>query len=73
MTSSSSYNLPDCPIQLPFSSALLSLPPEVQTRIFLLLSPDDLGILSRCVGQLEGIDRDGYLRMVWFSQVCDGT
>ena len=63
------YTIPDCPLRLNFSVALLCLPPELQTRIFLFLSPDDLGVLSRCVGQLEGIDQDGYLRMMWFSQV----
>ena len=63
------YTLPNCPSRLSFSAALLSLPPELQTRIFLFLSPDDLGTLSRCVSQLEGIDQDGFLRMIWFSQV----
>ena len=65
------YTFPDCRSRLSFSAALLSLPPELQTRIYLFLSPDDLGVLSRCVDRLEGIDQDGFLRMVWFSQVSD--
>ena len=59
----------------PFSACLLELPTDLQTRIFLYLSPDDLGVLSRCVIELAGIEEDRFLRQVWIKQVsasCSG-
>lgn len=52
-----------------FTTNLLALPPELQTRIFTFLSPHDLGVLSRCVPELEGVERDRYLRREWFRRV----
>ncbi len=53
----------------PFALALLALPPELLTHILLYLAPDDLGILSRIVGPLEGVERDSYLWAVWVHHV----
>lgn len=53
-----------------FSECLLALPTDVQTRIFLYLSPDDLGVLSRCVIELAGIEEDRFLRRVWIKQTA---
>ncbi|GFZ47879.1 hypothetical protein JCM24511_05626 [Saitozyma sp. JCM 24511] len=53
-----------------FTTNLLALPPELQTRIFTFLSPHDLGVLSRCVPELEGVERDRYLRREWFRRTA---
>jgi hypothetical protein len=53
----------------PFAIAFLALPPELLTHILLYLAPDDLGILSRIVGPLEGVERDSYLWAVWVHHV----
>ena len=52
-----------------FSSSFLSLPPELQSRIFLYLAPDDLSVLSRSVDALKDVDQDEFLRKMWFEQV----
>ncbi|RXK40931.1 hypothetical protein M231_01779 [Tremella mesenterica] len=53
-----------------FALGLFALPAELQTRIFLYLSPDDLGVLSRCVEDLAGVEEDEYLRRVWFKKTA---
>lgn len=53
----------------PFATSFLALPPELLTHILLYLAPDDLGVLSRVVGPLEGIERDRYLWAVWVHSV----
>jgi len=54
-----------------FSASFLSLPEEVQEQILVLLSPHDLGVLSRCVGAFEGVHKDQYLRKVWHTEVSN--
>ncbi|KAK4686519.1 hypothetical protein P7C73_g3601, partial [Tremellales sp. Uapishka_1] len=49
-----------------FPARFLALPPELLTRILLFLSPDDLGVLSRCVAGLKGLEEDEYLKRIWF-------
>jgi hypothetical protein len=66
------YRLPAQPNPRPLTAALLSLPPELQTRIFTYLSTDDLGVLSRCVPELGGVEEDAYLRRIWFQRVRPG-
>ena len=63
------YTFPDHPLPIPLSTALIALPGEIQTRIFLYLSIDDLSVLSQCVDELKGLDMDEYLRKVWYSSV----
>lgn len=63
------YTFPDHPLPIPLATALLALPGEIQTGIFLYLSIDDLSVLSRCVDELKGLDLDNYLRRVWYSSV----
>lgn len=53
----------------PFATSFLALPPELLTHILLYLAPDDLGVLSRVVAPLEGIERDRYLWAVWVHSV----
>ncbi|CAK9786195.1 hypothetical protein CC85DRAFT_283700 [Cutaneotrichosporon oleaginosum] len=55
----------ETPSLTPFALAFLALPHELLTHILLYLAPDDLGILSRVVGPLEGVERDSYLWAVW--------
>lgn len=57
------------PALTPFALGFLALPPELATRILLFLAPDDLGVLSRTVEQLAGVERDAYLWSVWISSV----
>ncbi|KAL1407240.1 hypothetical protein Q8F55_006657 [Vanrija albida] len=54
----------------PFALGFLALPPELATRILLFLAPDDLGVLSRTVEPLAGVERDAYLWSVWISQTA---
>jgi len=63
------YFLPDLAQPVPFTTALLSLAPDIQNRIYTLLSPDDLGILSRCVDELHWLEDDRYLKRIWHTQV----
>lgn len=53
----------------PFATAFLALPPELRISILSFLTPDDLGVLSRVVAPLEGIERDHYLWTMWISKV----
>ncbi|RSH78234.1 uncharacterized protein EHS24_002698 [Apiotrichum porosum] len=53
-----------------FANAFIALPPELRTHILLFLSPDDLGVLSRVVEPLEGIERDHFLWTTWISQTA---
>jgi len=52
-----------------FGTAFLSLPDELRTHILTYLSPDDLGVLSRVVEPLTGIETDTYLWMIWIRRV----
>ncbi|GMK54675.1 hypothetical protein CspeluHIS016_0112610 [Cutaneotrichosporon spelunceum] len=54
----------------PFALSFLALPPELLTHILLYLAPDDLGILSRVVGPLQGVERDSYLWAVWVNSTA---
>lgn len=61
---------PRSPLSLTrFATSFLALPPELAVHILLYLSPDDLGILSRVVEPLNGVERDEYLWDVWVHQV----
>lgn len=53
----------------PFAASFLALPPEILTHILLYLAPDDLGILSRLIPPLAGVERDRYLWAVWVHSV----
>ncbi|WRT64644.1 uncharacterized protein IL334_001578 [Kwoniella shivajii] len=64
------YNNTSTKEGLDFPASLFSLPVEIQLRIYLYLSPDDLGILGRYVRQLRGIEADGYLREIWFKHTA---
>ncbi|BEI80082.1 hypothetical protein CcaverHIS002_0106110 [Cutaneotrichosporon cavernicola] len=63
--SRTAVNIGNIPHLSPFALSFLALPPELLTHILLYLAPDDLGILSRVVGPLEGVERDSYLWAVW--------
>lgn len=53
----------------PFATSFLALPPELLTHILMYLAPDDLGVLSRVVAPLAGVERDRYLWAVWVHSV----
>ena len=60
---------PNSTRQTAFCTKLLDLPSDLQSQIFVYLAPDDLGVLSRSVPELEELEADEYLRRIWFQQV----